>query len=102
MAKCRLCGHNEKLIKAHIIPEAFFREARGEDKSPGLLFDDPDIFPKKSPSGVYNQEILCDQCESRFQLVDDHGAQVLLNRFHELFLSISLLFWQNSCGHKSR
>jgi hypothetical protein len=89
MPKCRLCGHNRKLIKAHIIPEAFFREARGDDKKPRLIFDDPNIYPKKSLIGVYDQEILCDQCESKFQPLDDYGVQVLLNQFHELFLPVT-------------
>src|SRR5215208_880584 len=89
MPKCRLCGRNRKLIKAHIIPEAFFREARGNAKKPRLIFDDPNTYPKQSLIGVYDQEILCEQCESKFQHLDDYGVQVLLTQFQELFLPVT-------------
>lgn len=89
MLKCRLCGKDGKLIKAHIIPEAFFRRARQDDKNPRLITDDPNTFPKRSPIGVYDQEILCKDCEPKFAQVDDYGVQVLLNRFHELFLPVA-------------
>ena len=89
MPKCRLCGHNRKLINAHVIPEAFFREARGDAKKPRLIFDDPSTYPKQSPIGVYDQKILCDQCEFKFQQLDNYGVQVLQTRFHELFLPVT-------------
>jgi hypothetical protein len=85
MLKCRLCGNDGKLVKAHVIPEAFFRRARRDDKNPRLITDDPNRFPKRSPIGVYDQEILCEDCEPKFAQADDYGVQVLLNRFHELF-----------------
>lgn len=89
MSKCRLCGQRRNLIKAHIIPEAFFREARKGAKKPRIIFDDPNTYPKRSPIGVYDQEILCYQCESKFQTMDDYGVQVLLTKFHELFLPMT-------------
>ena len=86
MTQCRFCGNTGNLVKAHVIPEAFFREARVDSEITRLISDDPNTFPKRSPIGVYDQEILCDQCEPKFGQVDDYGVQVLLKQFHELFL----------------
>ena len=88
MNQCRLCGNNNKLIKAHVIPEAFFREIVIGDEGAHLISGSPGELPKRSPIGVYDREILCDQCEVKFGRVDDYGVLVLLKRFHELFLPI--------------
>ena len=89
MTQCRLCEKNGKLVKAHVIPEAFFREMRVGDEIPLLISGTPNTFPKQSPIGVYDQKILCNQCEPKFDQVDDYGVQVLLNRLHEIFLPIT-------------
>jgi hypothetical protein len=70
------------------IPEAFFREIRIGDENTRLLSGSPGELPKRSPIGVYDKEILCDQCEVKFGQVDDYGVLILLKRFHVLFLPI--------------
>lgn len=89
MTQCRLCLNTGKLVKAHVIPEAFFREIRVGDEIPHLISDTPNNFPKRSPIGIYDKEILCSQCEPKFAQVDNYGVQVLLKRLHELFLPIT-------------
>jgi len=84
MSTCRLCGSSKKLIKAHVIPEAFFRAARGAEPDPPLLVSAGD-FPRRAPIGIYDQGILCSDCEERFGDLDAYGAQVLLNDFHAVF-----------------
>lgn len=89
MNQCRLCGKTKKLANAHLIPEAFFRELRNADvKIPTLVTKTPNTFPKKSPVGIYDQEILCSDCELKFTLVDDYGVQILLKRLYDLFRPI--------------
>lgn len=83
--KCRLCDTAGKLVKAHVIPEAFFRVLRVDGEPPILLSNTANAFPKRSPTGVYDKDILCDQCEPKFDQVDDYGTRVLLNCFHEYF-----------------
>jgi len=91
MNQCRLCGNIKKLANAHVIPEAFFRELRSANgKIPILVSKTPNIFPKNSPIGIYDQEILCNDCEPKFfNRVDDYGVKILLKQFHDLFLPIT-------------
>jgi hypothetical protein len=58
MECCRLCRQPKKLIQAHVIPEAFFREMRVGDGAPPLLVKTGE-YPRRSPIGVYDQTILC-------------------------------------------
>ena len=82
---CRLCGKNQKLIKAHSIPEAFFRELRVDDQAPLLVSGKLGHFPKKAPIGIYDEAILCDVCEPTFGAADSYGIDVFLKRFDEHF-----------------
>ena len=75
---CRYCGHHSKLIKAHVIPEAFFRRLRAGKSPPILLTNKEDDYPKRSPIGVYDRNILCRACEPLFGDWD-HYAQALLD-----------------------
>ena len=89
MPLCRLCGNDRKLIKAHIIPEAFFRVLREGKDPPLLVSGTPNQPPKDSPTGVYDKGILCDACELKFNRCDHYGVETLLNRLDELFKPIS-------------
>jgi hypothetical protein len=86
--KCRLCQQFDRLIKAHIIPEAFFRELRSGELPPILVTNKFGAFPKNMPIGVYDKYILCAKCEKKFDLVDAYGIEVLLKRFKEYFCSV--------------
>ena len=48
-SRCRLCGETRALLKAHVIPEAFFRELRDGSTAPLLVTSSPNGFPKKAP-----------------------------------------------------
>lgn len=89
MPLCRLCGNAGKFVKAHIIPEAFFRVLREGGDAPLLVTGTPNQFPKRSPIGVYDEGILCDACEPKFDRFDHYGVETLLVRLDELFQSIS-------------
>lgn len=78
MALCQGCGLDKKLIKAHAIPESFFVKMRSEHGAPKLMTDVRGTYPKKSPIGVYDNQILCRDCEDRFEEVDDYAQKLLL------------------------
>lgn len=78
---CRLCDKERPLIKAHIIPEGFFRVLRDETEVPHLLTNKPGAYPKKAPIGVYDKSILCKDCDQIFAPWDDHAQQVMLHEF---------------------
>ena len=75
---CKGCGENKKLIKAHIIPESFWVGLRDGDTPPKLMTDKEGVYPKRLPIGVYDKNILCRDCEDKFQAVDDYAQQLLL------------------------
>ena len=78
---CKGCGEDKKLIKAHIIPEAFFMGLRfGNDEVPLIISGKSGEHPKRSPIGEYDKNILCHDCEGVFQKLDDYGARVLLEK----------------------
>jgi len=85
---CKLCGADKRLIKAHVIPAAFFARSGNASAFESFLHTfDPNDHSKRLPSGVYDRELLCDECENRFQRWDDYGATLLLRRFGS-FLSV--------------
>ena len=85
MSHCKLCSLKRKLVKAHAIPEAFFRELRVDGETPLLVSGVEGMFPKKAPIGVYDEGILCEACEPTFGVIDDYGIDVLLKHFSTHF-----------------
>jgi hypothetical protein len=84
---CRLCQKNDKLVKAHVIPEAFFRELRevgGE--TPIIISSGSQEFPKRAPIGVYDSTILCAECEKRFGVPDEYAVKVFRDGFDKTFI----------------
>jgi len=84
---CRFCQKSDKLVKAHVIPEAFFRELRevgGE--TPIIISSSGQEYPKRAPIGVYDSTILCQECENHFSICDDYAVKVLLNEFDSTFV----------------
>jgi hypothetical protein len=80
---CRFCGVERALIKAHIVPEAFFRALHDGSGVPQLHTNTPGAYPKRAPVGVYDKSILCRECDNRFSPWDNHAQQVLLRDFAE-------------------
>lgn len=77
---CRYCEQLKPLVKAHIIPEAFFRAIGTGKDAPILVTNRSDSpFPKRIPIGVYDSEILCDCCERKFDKLDAYGTRTLLH-----------------------
>jgi len=69
---CKLCGEEKKLIKSHIIPESFYRDAYIQNQ--GCMVSKND-YSKRLPIGIYDKEIVCDECEKTFQKWDDYGYE---------------------------
>lgn len=74
---CRFCGQERKLVKAHIIPEGFFRRLRDNQDPPRILTNKEGEYPKKAPIGVYDKSILCEECEPLFGGWDNYAQQFL-------------------------
>lgn len=82
---CKLCGEDKNLIKAHIIPEGFFRPLRYGSIVPEIHSNTNGVFPKRSPSGIYDKNILCEKCDKYIGSWDGYAHQLLIQNFSEEF-----------------
>ena|SRR5712691_1790305 len=80
---CRLCGTEQRPIKAHVVPEGFFRALRDHSGVPELRTNTRGVPPKRAPVGVYDKAILCSPCDNVFSPWDKHAQDVLLRDFSE-------------------
>jgi hypothetical protein len=77
--KCRFCNLEKPLGDSHIIPKSFFPPKTGGDTRPNRLLSNKEgTYPKKMPIGVYDQTILCHECEKVFDPLDDYSQKLLL------------------------
>jgi hypothetical protein len=80
---CRLCQTEQPLIKAHVIPEGFFRSLRHTFETLEIHTNKPGARPKRAPIGVYDKSILCRPCDNVFSPWDQHAQDVLLRGFSD-------------------
>jgi hypothetical protein len=74
---CKYCGENRKLVKAHIIPAAFFRRQRRGKDSPRIFVEKRSEHPKRVPAGIYDGRILCERCGPQFGDWDNYAVEIL-------------------------
>ena len=79
--RCKICTQANKLVKAHVIPESFFRPLRKGEKPPYLV--SMGNYRKRAPIGVYDKTILCESCEQLFGQWDDYAQMLLLQNFDQ-------------------
>ena len=80
---CNLCDKESKLIKAHIIPEKFFIPLRSGNMVPELHSNIENEYPKKTPIGIYDKNILCAACDNYIGIWDNYAQHLLLREFSE-------------------
>ena len=97
MIVCKLTGKSGPAVKSHIVPKAFYELPPQSEGPTRILTNTPGQFPKKSPTGIYDDAIVTSEGESLFGPWDDYACKVLLNRFKEftpLYESNQLVGWQ--------
>lgn len=74
--KCKLCLEDKKLVKSHIIPRSFFKV---DDPKEGYfaITSNPEEFKRRIPTGYYDEDILCLDCEKKFGPWDTYGNEFL-------------------------
>lgn len=82
-SRCRLCLKEKKFIKAHIIPEGFFRPLRSGSLAPEMHTNTPGSYPKRTQVGAYDSSILCLECDQKMAPWDGYAQEVLIHRFSE-------------------
>lgn len=75
--QCAYCQQDKKLIDAHIIPRPFHP---GADGAEAVILTGPDnvAYPRRAPVGVYDQHILCAECDAKLGELDQHAIEHLL------------------------
>lgn len=76
--KCKFCGNESALIKAHIIPAGFFRRIRQGKEALELITNTAGEYKKRSQVGVYDGTIVCSKCEAIWQEWDRYIQQLLV------------------------
>ena len=56
--KCKFCGNDKILIKAHIIPAGFLRRLRQEQESLKLITNKAGEYNKKASVDMYDRTIV--------------------------------------------
>lgn len=80
MPVCRYCNKREASVRAHIIPRSFFVAHQEESGPAQIISTARDHYPKRSPIGEYDSNILCAECESTFSEYDDYGYRFFHDR----------------------
>lgn len=81
MGICNFCGEDKKLIKAHIIPEAFWEIDNTVTVPMKIMSNTKGTFPKKSRVGIYDPNILCAECDQWIgREFDEYAYKELLQK----------------------
>lgn len=78
---CKLCKHDHKLVKSHVIPRSFFKQDKDEQPY-WILPRTQNEYIKRSPTGIYDQEMVCTNCEKLFCPFDTYGHEFLAQLSH--------------------
>jgi hypothetical protein len=82
---CKLCGEQKKLIKAHIIPKQYYKRIIPKGAKPHLLKFEVDDIANESitQSGIYQDDLLCADCDNQIGQYDKYAYEVLARQIDE-------------------
>jgi hypothetical protein len=72
---CKLCMQYKPMVDAHIIPKGLYNLAAGSPLSLVPMYTDE--RPQRSQTGLYDQEILCEECDVFLGRLDQHAVERL-------------------------
>lgn len=74
---CKLCGVNPAACKAHIIPKQFYRRIRSREPHLYELHVEQSVERRFTQNGIWQQGIICSECDGKLGVLDDYGYRVL-------------------------
>lgn len=74
---CQICGSDKDLRKSHIVADTFSKELRVDGEAPQIL-GGMEPLAKRAPGGIYEQDLLCQLCETRTSVWENEAARVLI------------------------
>jgi hypothetical protein len=76
IGQCKFCGKDRQFARAHIIPRSFYKINQAD--GPNYIYSSKsDRGPKRSPSGIYDEGLICLECESKLAYLDTYAANKL-------------------------
>ncbi len=72
---CKYCGKEKELCKAHIVPKKFYLDYTTER----YRSIDQDFNKEYAQSGIWDDTILCGDCDNKLNEYDKEGYKILLN-----------------------
>jgi len=72
---CCGCGEAKPLIEAHIIPKAFCKRLSKLNAAAKLVT--PNAYVRRSPTGYYDSNILCGECDGKLGVFDDYAFSLV-------------------------
>lgn len=71
---CLNCG-TERTIRAHLIPQAFVQEVRGDESDHAFVLGDGSFVPNKN--GRFDPNILCQPCDGQLGQFENYAIKTL-------------------------
>jgi len=73
---CRWCQQSAKLVRAHIIPEAFYDPIKGDSDKVVILQPLELKAAQFTSTGIYDPQILCSKCDGFLGRLDEYGLKI--------------------------
>jgi hypothetical protein len=70
---CKFCLGDYKCIEAHIIPNSLYKPLLADPSGMLIVSNKSEIHPKRSHTGIYDSELVCEKCERLFSKFDDYA-----------------------------
>jgi len=83
VGSCKMCGETRPLIKAHVIPRSFFKQLIDGSGPLKMASDKPGTYPRTSPTGAYDNQLVCGRCEELFAPWDGYAQKLLLEPYKD-------------------
>ncbi|HRY52257.1 MAG TPA: hypothetical protein P5089_00180 [Candidatus Portnoybacteria bacterium] len=80
---CKFCLQDKKLVDAHIVPRCFFERQKGGELFLEVLCTNKSIRKSRSYIGLYDNSLVCYECEQKFSKFDDYGCKLLLSNLDD-------------------
>jgi len=76
---CKMCLQNKEGVDSHIVPAGFYRFIKDDSDEPLEVRPlEEGKYKRRSYTGIYDNTILCSDCERLFQNFDDYAQRLLL------------------------
>ncbi len=73
--RCKFCDQKKQMARAHLIPQGLYPKLRNQN--PHYIYRTDCDNERKSPSGLYDLELLCIDCDQKFGCYDQYAIENL-------------------------